>query len=124
MNYGAANLARSGIGSDQLACGGFGGRAEKRSFLIEHNMNGEMREQLLEFFLFAKRPEKCAILELRQNLACDAARHKNATARKRLERQASGFGAAQRHEVIERLDTGGTRPLETRLGDFRRRVRS
>ena len=104
--------------------GGFRSRAEKRGLFVQHDVNGEMREQFLEFFLFAEGAKKRAVLQLGQNLGSDAAGDEDAAAREGLERQVAGLGAIQRDEEIERFDAYGTGTLETQARDFRRGIRS
>src|SRR5579864_5865610 len=81
------SLTRSGIGRQQLTCGGLRSRAQKRSLLIEHNVNRKMREQLLEFFFFAEGGEKFAALHFGQDFRSYAAGDEDAAARKRLQCQ-------------------------------------
>ena len=62
MNYRAEVSVGSDIGSYEFTRGGLRGGAEKRSLLVENDVDGEMGEQLLELFLFAKGAKKLAIL--------------------------------------------------------------
>src|SRR5579864_1047698 len=90
---GSALFSGPGVGGEQFARCRFGSGSEKRSFLVKHNVNGDLREQFLEFLFFAEGGKKFAILELRQNLRRDATRNEDSAACKRLKRQVAGFGA-------------------------------
>ena len=93
MNYRHPVLACSGIGRQQLTRRRFRSRPEKRSFLIEHNVNREMGEQLLEFFFFTEGLKELAALHFWQDLRSDAAGDEDAAASKRFQGQIAGFGA-------------------------------
>src|SRR4029077_5564354 len=113
-----------GVGSEQFACCRFGSGSEKRSFLVEHNVNGDVGQQFLEFFFFAESGNEFATLNLRQNLRRNTAGDEHATACERLKCQVAGFGAVQGDEKIQCFDADGTSTLETQARDFGRRVRS
>ena len=113
-----------GVGSEQFASCRLGSGSEKGSFLVEHNVNGDVGQQFLEFLFFAESGKEFATLNLRQNLRRNTAGDEDATARKRLKCQVAGLGPVQGDEEIQRFDADGTSTLETQARDFGRRVRS
>jgi hypothetical protein len=86
-------LMGPGIGGEQFARCRFRSGSEKRSFLVEYHMNGDVRQQFLKLLFFAEGGQKFAVLDLGQNLGRDATRDEDAPACKRLKRQVAGFGA-------------------------------
>src|SRR5580700_10784243 len=97
---------------------GFVSGAEKRCRFIEHDGDGDVAQQALEFPLVAECLEEGTVLDFFDDFYGYAAGNIDAAERENLEGKVACFGAVDGRPEIESVSADGALFGETEFGDF------
>src|SRR6266566_4396200 len=113
-----ADRARRGSLSESSRPSRLQHRTKQWRLFIEHNLNGNLRQQRAEFLFFTERPKECAVFQFLADLDSDPSGDPNAATSKNLQRQVSRLGAVQGRPKAKRLDANRTLSLKTQARDL------